>query len=1346
MHDSATGERLALKRLPPNPSSWVQALFETEYQTLASLQHQHTVQVYDYGGDPSGAFYTMELLAGENLKQCAPMTWRQVCHALRDATLALEVLHARRLVHRDVSPRNLWRTPDGRVKLIDFGALSSFGRIQYVVGTPPFIAPEVLRDGRVDQRTDLYALGATGYYLLSGKHAFPARDLSELPELWGNPPPPPSAALANRAHAGADQVPGELDALLMSLLRDNPMARPSSTAEVVDRLETLLGTAPRPRDEHAPLHFQNAAFSGRANELRPLRRQLALANGGKGQSAIVEDDAGMGRTRLLHELGLAARVSGAIVLHVDAASYPEPYGPASALALKLLDVIPGLAQRMTADQIGALAHVSRGLAQRLNLVADQPPEIAGELRVRMQAALRDLVASAAGERTLVVLVDGLEQLDEGTSAFLLALARARHRTRLLLVCSLLRDARRAESAIEQALRKTSRVLRLTPLTEAATFEMLRSIFGPAEHLTRLVNHLHTLSAGNPGHTLELLAQLVRSDVVVFNNGAWVLPQVLPESELPPDRNAALLSRLDLLSYDARELARVLSVTTGAIAFDLCHALTQRPAARLATLLEELCRHEIMTRDEDGLRFAHLMFRDRLVTELEPERRSSALRALGEYLLRAPNPSALVRLQAGVHLLRSGELRGIPIITRASTEITLREPDRLAPAASVLEQALALFRAHKRPLREQMAVLAPLAIAGYFVDRRFAVAYGEAAIETLHSAMGLGLALRLRPWLGRLLSLLVALTIVSLRYAIRPRDAPAPKLPDALILLFMTAASLAASSALVYDYDGTRRAAQLLEPFGVLGPRFAPGFTYEVCCGLATAVRDTVGESYARWERFIRLLESKQPIIGLPANLRVRYLTGLLYATGIFDSQRDSDWSLRTADRLDAMGIALYPMSTDQLRATFYAHQGDAKRFAHFRERSEQRAIQQGAIWQNEAWALLMQTVVSHRHHDALGAKRVAAQLQSASQHVPSLGAFADRSRGTYLLMRGRPEQALPWLERCLSEPLRMNFGWGRCHAVLARAYNDLGRHERARAACQRVLAEFDAGDLSFPGLALPLETELLVAEAGLGETASARSGLAKLLAAHGPNLGRLTLGELHETGVRIALLAHDETAANEHCALMAEAYGGTHIPTLIQHCEAVAARISKTFHPELLAPPTNFPSLPANSTLGSQLRSRTLDESTRHALTLLGDATFSSRADLFALLQDGSLCRQAQLASHTLEPKAEQWLQTRVQTMLAEDTTTTLPGAPAARERDTRADPDVFEAGGWHYRVVLLTHGAPTTAHQGIVALLAADGAAPSPCPASLRVALGQQLNRLLSPSTTTSPTTTSSSTVRTRA
>ena len=83
--DTARDQQLALKRLDPDASKSVTALFELEYQTLASLKHPRIVEVFEYGRDDAAAFYTMELLEGEDLKDRAPMPWREAFCEIRSS-------------------------------------------------------------------------------------------------------------------------------------------------------------------------------------------------------------------------------------------------------------------------------------------------------------------------------------------------------------------------------------------------------------------------------------------------------------------------------------------------------------------------------------------------------------------------------------------------------------------------------------------------------------------------------------------------------------------------------------------------------------------------------------------------------------------------------------------------------------------------------------------------------------------------------------------------------------------------------------------------------------------------------------------------------------------------------------------------------------------------------------------------------------------------------------------------------------------------------------------------------------------------------------------------------------
>lgn len=247
VHDQASGRHLALKRLSNAASAAHVALFEREFHILASLHHPCIVEAHDYGKDADGRFYTMELLEGSDVLPRAPMAWTEACRILRDVASALTPLHARRVIHRDLSARNVGLAPDGRVKLVDFGTMVTFGKPSEIAGTPPFIAPETLRGQDLDQRTDLYSLGALGHFLLTGRHAFPARSLAELESIWKQRPHPVGKRVSELGRDDLPEVPAALESLLDALLSRDPLARPTTAADVIDRPTVVAGLEP---DQH----------------------------------------------------------------------------------------------------------------------------------------------------------------------------------------------------------------------------------------------------------------------------------------------------------------------------------------------------------------------------------------------------------------------------------------------------------------------------------------------------------------------------------------------------------------------------------------------------------------------------------------------------------------------------------------------------------------------------------------------------------------------------------------------------------------------------------------------------------------------------------------------------------------------------------------------------------------------------------------------------------------------------------------------------------------------------------------------------------------------------------------
>ena len=245
--------------------------FEREAQATAMLTSPHSIMLYDFGIADDGAFYyVMELLEGLDLHQIVtrfgPQPAERVTMLLRQACRSLAEAHEHGLVHRDIKPANLFVTRLGPeydyLKVLDFGIvkdqpgqeatiLTSQGILQ---GTPAFMAPELISgERRIDGRTDLYSLGCTAYWALTGQLLFQANTPAQmLLHHLQTPPVPPS-------EVSELPIPRDLEAILMMCLEKDPAQRPSSALDLDARLARVHGeqdwTDDRARawwDAHAP--------------------------------------------------------------------------------------------------------------------------------------------------------------------------------------------------------------------------------------------------------------------------------------------------------------------------------------------------------------------------------------------------------------------------------------------------------------------------------------------------------------------------------------------------------------------------------------------------------------------------------------------------------------------------------------------------------------------------------------------------------------------------------------------------------------------------------------------------------------------------------------------------------------------------------------------------------------------------------------------------------------------------------------------------------------------------------------------------------------------------------------
>lgn len=225
--------------------------FEREARLTSMLTHPNTISVYDFGKTPEGSlYYAMEYLDGLDLQalvdQNGPQPPARVAHLLAQVCGALVEAHGLGLIHRDVKPANVFLCEHGEahdmIKVLDFGLVKELGHDasddfqteNAIVGTPTYLAPEaVTAPETMDARSDLYAVGALGYFLLTGAPPFSGKTVLEVccQHLHDEPVPPSS-----RVHAS---IPTELEALILSCLAKSPAARPRDAASLRDALLPL---------------------------------------------------------------------------------------------------------------------------------------------------------------------------------------------------------------------------------------------------------------------------------------------------------------------------------------------------------------------------------------------------------------------------------------------------------------------------------------------------------------------------------------------------------------------------------------------------------------------------------------------------------------------------------------------------------------------------------------------------------------------------------------------------------------------------------------------------------------------------------------------------------------------------------------------------------------------------------------------------------------------------------------------------------------------------------------------------------------------------------------------------
>ncbi len=1101
--DAATEQRLALKIAKSDAegvSTKQVAFLQREYYTLKQLAHPRIIRVYDYGISDEGSYYTMELLDGRDLRALAPLAQQHACALLRDVASSFSIIHSRRLVYRDLNPRNVRCTSDGRAKLLDFGTLTPMGVPRQIVGTPAFTPPEAIFGQPLDQRSDLYSLGVLAYWLLSGRMPYEARRFRELRDHWRTKPPPLASLVPS--------IPEALDALVTSLLSHNPAGRPQQAAEVIDRL-TTIGGLPRETDLGVMrAYLTTPEIVGREEEVSRIRKAVVRATRGRGCGLLVRAEPGAGSTRLIDVCVMEATLIGVLVARADASALG---GGRFAALREVIEqwstVLPPIAAQGLRS---TLAHIDGpGLGGN---ATDAQSGAAESVHARIAA---DILALAR-KRALLLAIDDAHEIDTSSLAVFALLAQASPEHKLVVCGNLPTTVIAGDSIPLRMLDEATRPVELCPWTLEQTESLLRSVFGDVPNVPLLADRIQRVAQGNPRDTMQLAQHLVDTGVVRHQAGAWLPPTHLDEVVLPSSMAHAQRRVIDELDAESRALAATLALAPDLEHLDLvrCSRLSHDALARL----DELVSHGVLVERSTGFAFRHGVFATALIDSLDDERRIACHLSLAAmHQASEDHPLAVA-----FHLHRAGRYEACFALVRPCL---MNESENLQrPQLQLIEDLVsdpARFAMTVLELHLCRAILFRHAVA----DPRYGC-YGEASFERLRHDTGLVYwdeypDLESTDRIGRCLG-----RAQQAYEAAQERERGLAPF-DAIKALAILVRSMTSVYARTLASDQLLGLAQWLAPFRALAPVL--DLLYELTCvSTDRAVRE---KRVAH--RFLQCaVRFDDASLGLSKSVRRSAASVCTYCAAMDEAKQGKPSALIHAEQIEKQPS--FAALAWHVRMLTHIYSGNTAEAAQCRQRMELLVIQQDEPNTLLAMSVLYEAWGYEMCEDLTGLKGALQRVEQEAEKYPGWALWAIVYGGDVHRLRGAVDVALAHYERAASmtAPGKHQV-WPHATERRVVALRELGRVDESLALARELVAYAESEDFE-PVNLVRFYVALALSEAEAGLTGEAAESIERSLrCVEREEIGGVPLGIVFEAQARVALRNGDARGfeeASQRCA------------------------------------------------------------------------------------------------------------------------------------------------------------------------------------------------------------------------
>ena len=728
-HDSILDREVALKVITSvRLGAESRSRLLTEARTVAKLAHPNIVIVFDAGEVDHQAYVVMEYIQGKTLGETSIDGFKAIVDIAKQICTALQYAHDQGIIHRDLKPENVIIQPDGVLRLMDFGlAISTTSRLTdsgLIMGTVAYMSPEQAFGYQLTPASDLYSLGVMLYELTTRKLPFEAEDaLAVITQHIHAPAVPPRAI--------NELIPSNLNALILSLMEKDPLARPGSAGEVLELLaqhDFLAQERPVEQDFTVLDRIVRGRMIGRQAELEEAKLLWRRVIAGQGQVLLISGEPGIGKTRMMREVITNAEVTGGTSLLGECyAETSTPYGAFSQITRQALNTLSKDGLDIPEAVLDDLLSLTPDLRYRFPHIQLNPKLDPESEQQRLFENMVFLYSMLARKSPLLLVVDDAHWADSGSVAMLHHLVRRTHNLPVMILATYREVELKGSRPFNEMLIDLNRQrlgyrIKLDRLDREATGELLKAIF--AEEISNeFLDGIYRETNGNPFFIEEICRALIDTGAVYFEDRAWQRLD-MQELEIPQGVQVAVESRLIKLPKEHQDVLRMASIIGREFSFDVLSAaldldediiIDGLEAAESAQMIEEINGFGDVT-----FRFVHALVPNAIADSVRTLRRRKLHRRVANAVA-AINPQDYENL--AYHFSEAGEdSQAIKYYSLAGERAA--EAYTNQDAEKYLQSALDLVEDD----RQRASLLARLGLAQAHQNKY------QAALETWHTAI------------------------------------------------------------------------------------------------------------------------------------------------------------------------------------------------------------------------------------------------------------------------------------------------------------------------------------------------------------------------------------------------------------------------------------------------------------------------------------------------------------------------------------------------------------------------------------------------------------------------------------